>query len=355
MTQPIRDSVSTSVPVEPESLDHWFPAELQRYYVSILLKRVGLTRRRSECFIRLWAYLMLKQQQELGQLGQIPMTRLTMPDGWLVCTHREAADLFYSDRERGSDRAAGMMIDKLVGLGLVEKQFDGNTIRLRLRPLPELLEPAKAEDPIQLQVDSFNPRTDTIPVATFLAQNYNWMNRSALAVPQKIARLLRQWAGQYPQGMRVLRRCDNLHPVGFYILFPTDPASEDKFFLPPGKGLHLSTPTETDPFEIATPGDADCTAVFIRSWMIDRPYMQPENMCCLIEDAKATLQKMQADFSNICDLYGLTIHPTYEILAQALGFQKLSQDLQLSIYWVYIPIDHFLELDVPQALADLKL
>ncbi len=34
--------------------------------------------------------------------------------------------------------------------------------------------------------------------------------------------VLRQWASsQYPSGMRVLRRADNLNPVGFYLMYPT--------------------------------------------------------------------------------------------------------------------------------------
>ena len=352
MTKPTLSSTPASV--EPDALETWFPAELQRYYVSILLKRVGLTRRRSECFIRLWAYLMLKQQQALGQLPQQPITRLTVPEGLMTCTHREAAELFYSDSERGSDRAAGMMIDKLVDLGLVEKSFDGNTIQIRIRSLPELLEPPKPEDPVRLQIDDFNPRTDAIPVATFLARNYNWMNKSTTAVPQKIARLLRTWSRQYPKGMRVLRRCDNLHPVGFYVLFPVAAESEDKFFLPPGRGLHLSTQDEVDPFKMAPPGDPDCSAIFVRSWMIDRPYMQPEHVYQFVEDAQGVLAEVQKDFPNVCDLYALTIHPVYEEMTQALGFQQIGTDPQLSIYWMYIALDRFMALNIQQALLGPK-
>jgi hypothetical protein len=74
----------------------------------------------------LWIYLLLKHQQELGVELRQPLTQLHIPEGFIACTHREAAELFYAQKERGSDRAAGMMIDKLLALGLIEKQFDGN-------------------------------------------------------------------------------------------------------------------------------------------------------------------------------------------------------------------------------------
>jgi hypothetical protein len=57
----------------------------------------------------------------------------------------------------------------------------------------------------------------------------------------------------------------------------------------------------------------------------------------------------------LCDLYGLIFHPSYEPLIDALGFQKISQDPQRSIYWAYIPIDRFLELDFDRALSKLKI
>jgi hypothetical protein len=62
----------------------------------MLIGRVGLTRRRAECFVRLWTYLLLKQQQELGDVLRQPLTQLQVPKGFVACTHREAAELFYS-------------------------------------------------------------------------------------------------------------------------------------------------------------------------------------------------------------------------------------------------------------------
>jgi hypothetical protein len=62
---------------------------------------------------------------------------------------------------------------------------------------------------------------------------------------------------------------------------------------------------------------------------------------------------MQKDFPNLCDLHTLIIHPNYEKIAQALGFQKTSSDSQLSVYWMYLALDRFLALDIKSALVNL--
>lgn len=130
-----------------------------------------------------------------------------------------------------SDRAAGMMLDKLVALGLIQKQFDGNTTNIKIQYEPELFIASDCPtELVKLHVDTFNPRTDAIGVANLLARNYNWMNKNTSTAPERIARLLRQWAAQYPLGMRVLRRCDNLNPVGFYLLYPM-PLNQRAIFL----------------------------------------------------------------------------------------------------------------------------
>jgi len=343
---------------DPMSIDRWFPLEQQRQYVSRLVGQIGLTRRRAEYFVRLWGYLWLKQQVAWGRSIDPPLSHLDFPDGFVSCTHREAAALFYADRERGSTRAAGMMLDKLADLGLIAKQFDGNTICIQIEALPQL--DGLSEDPTQISVraDDFNPRTDAIPVASFLAANYNWMNDNT-ASPHHIARQLRCWARQYPSGSRVLRRCDNLNPIGFYVLYPTAAVSEKHFFLPPGQSLHLMSVRESgmeshradDPFVMANPGDLSCTSVFVRSWALDRTYLQPSIVCHLIEDTRATLERMQRDFPNLCDLYALGYHPVYEKIARTVGFQRTSQDSTISIFWLYMSIDRLLELDIAE-IAD---
>ncbi len=177
------------------------------------------------------------------------------------------------------------------------------------------------------------------------------MNRNTDAAPQRIARLLRFWASEYPVGMRVLRRCDNLHPVGFYLLYPVASESEFNFFNPPSKSLHLSALTETDPFTMASPGDQTCTALFIRSWIIDDPFIKYH--IPFMEDVKQVLVQIQQDFPNLCDLYSLLIHPEYEKLANGLGFQRMTKDSQLSICWLYLALDRFLALDIKTALGHL--
>ncbi|MEO1377625.1 MAG: hypothetical protein AAFW70_25775 [Cyanobacteria bacterium J06635_10] len=335
------------------SIDKWFCVEHQRRYISLLKGRVGLTRRRAQCFVKLWAYLLLKGQQELGKTVQ-PLTELSLPEGFVSCTHREAYELFYAEEDRGSERAAGMMIDKLVALGLIEKEFDGNNICIRICfTLPDINESKQITESIELVIDNFNPRIDAIPLATFLARNYDWMNKKNTAAPQMIARKLRIWANLYAKGMRVLRRCDTQDAVGISILYPVASESEENFFLPPSKSLHLSTASQIDPFDIAKPGDEDCTSVFARSFQIDPKFQKHESLCQFLEHTKQTLISMQEDFPNLCDLYTLTINPLGESLALALGFQKTSQDLQ--IYWLYMALDKYLALDIERAVSNLKL
>ena len=110
----------------PETLEQWLPRTQQQHYVEILLRRIGMTRRRADCFVRLSLYLFLKDCQARKAVPRVPLTELSFPQGWVECSCLEAADVFYSDRDRGGDRSAGMMLNKLVDLGLIQKQFDGS-------------------------------------------------------------------------------------------------------------------------------------------------------------------------------------------------------------------------------------
>jgi hypothetical protein len=326
--------------MEIKQLKTWYSPEKQEQMIDRLVGKVGLTRVRANCFLRLWIYAIAKEG-----LAKPPLSQLIFPTTAIICTHREAADLFYQDQEQGSDRSAGMMLDKLAALGLIEKSFDGNTTRIKIKPIAGILEPDSSELSVELQLDQFDPRCDAIPVANLLTRNYNWMNRNGEAIPHRISRLLRGWAKDYPTGMRVLRRVDNLNPVGFYLLYPTAGESEANFFTSPSKSLHLSAISEQDPFIMAKVGDKDCLSVFIRSWMIDTVYLEQYRLIFL-QDAQKTLQQMTGDFPNLCDLHTLIIHPSYEKLAAALGFQKTIQESQNSIYWMYLGLDRFLSLDM---------
>lgn len=340
--------------MELEDLNRWYPPQQQTVLIERLIQHVGMTGVRAECFVRLWIYLRHKQQLAQGGAATPPWSTLTCPTGAVACTHREAAEVFYGDKEQGSDRAAGMMLDKLTALGLIKKSFDGNTTRIEIQPV--LLQPGgKPEDALQggdLMLDDFDPRCDTVPIANLLATNYNWMNRNQDTLPHRIARLLRQWAGQYLTGMRVLRRSDNLNPVAFYLLYPTTSGSDATFFGPPSKGLHLSGLTDVDPFQMATPGDPTCVSVFVRSWMIDPLYLERYRVVFL-QDVQATLVRMRQDFPNLWDMHTLIIHPSYEVLASALGFQRTGQDTQTSLYWMYLAIDRYLALNIEAAIAQV--
>lgn len=325
--------------------DQWFPPEQQQCLVDKLLNRVGLTRIRAQYFVQLWVYL-LAQQDTLRP----PLSQLTAPVGPISLTHRQAAALFYCDQDQGSDRAAGLMIDKLAALGLLRKTFDGNTNQIEILAIPEL-ESSDPQTMVEVKPDDFDPRCDAIPIANLLATNYQWMNRNFQATPHRIAQLLRAWAADYSKGMRVLRRCDNLNPVGFSMIFPVASESEVKFFEAPSQGLHMTEVRDCDPFVMAMPGDETCLAAFIRSWVIDAPFLETSR-ADFVADAQLVLQEMQQDFPNLCDLYTMIIHPTYEPMSMALGFQQMTQSPS-SIYWMYLALDRFLSLDVPSALAPL--
>lgn len=350
---PLQTGTQSSPPLEPSVLDTFFSREQQNNYVLALLGRGGLTRRRAEYFVRIWAYLLLKQEQEVNRPLQ-PLSQLVPTEQLVSCTHREAAELFYGNKERGSDRAAGMMIDQLVALGLLEKRFDGQTLCLKIRPLPELAISPKSEGLLQLQADDFNPRTDAIPIAGLIRQTYAMAADDTSIAPQRIARILRQWGNDYPTGLRVLRRCDNLNPVGVSILYPTASDSEDVFSRPPAKSFYMTSNLEVDPVKMAQPGDKNCVAVYIRAWLLDPAYLKRPYICELLQDTQTALKQMLADYPNLCDLYSPVIHPLYEELRMALGFQKTCEEHR-PFYWVYLSLDRYLELDIEQAISTLRL
>lgn len=313
--------MSSSPAFRPEALDQWLPQSIQQLYVAMLLQRIGMTRRRADCFVRLALYLFLKDCQSRKVLPKPPLTELSFSQGWVDCSCLEAADVFYSDKDRGGDRSAGMMLNKLVDLGLIQKQFDGNCTQVKFHAMPDLLKSDAQNPDVIFEIDAFDPRSDAIPIANLLANNYNWLNRNNEAVTYRIANILRDWASQYTTGLRVLRRSDNQNPVGFYALYPTKRESEVKFFEPPSRGLHLSQAADVDPFQMALAGDETCRSIFVRSWVIDSEYRQVAQIGLLL-DAQQTFKKMQQDFPNLWDMYTLIIHPSYAELCLALGFQK---------------------------------
>lgn len=334
-------------------LNLWFSEERQSTVVERLISSqdVGLTEKRARYLVRLCAYLCIKQRCASQPEATPPLQVLVPPTQFISCTHGEASDLFYSDQERGSERAAGAMLKTLSGLGFIKSRFTGNTTQILLNPIPQLLDDFQEAPNSTLEVDDFEPRGDAVPLSALLADNYNWMNRNKRAIPRRICDLLRAWAVQYRVGMRVLRRTDNKNPVGFYLLFPITKKCESVLNGPPNEGLHLGSLNELDPFEMAEPGDETCTSLFVRSWVIDEAYQQDYTVMFL-EDVQRTLETVQKDFPNLCDLWTLIIHPRYDRLAAKVGFQRYNKNTGNTLYWMYQSYDRFMDLDMKAEMKD---
>ena len=339
--------------MNPASIDQWFPTEQQRKYISLLREQTHLTRRRAECFVKLWAYLLVKQYNELGKNLELPLTQLLSPQGFIPCTHKEAHELFYSEQERGSERAAGMMMDKLAAIGLIEKEFDGNTICVRvISPLTNSSDTTQAINSSEVFVDAFEPRIDTIPVSSYLRHYFNCANNTAAS--HKVARILRNWGKQSLLPMRVLRRYDNNYPVGFYVLYPVAKESEENYFTSPRHSLYFSINSEPDPIKMAIPGDTNCTCLYIRGCYVESDYINFTNICKLLEDGKQNLARMRPYFPQLCDIYTIPLLPICEQITTALGFRKIERDSHSSIPLMYITVDDYLKMDLRQALSFLK-
>jgi hypothetical protein len=340
-----------AITIQPGLLEQAFSPDLQKRYISILLNRGGFTRRRVECFVRLWGYLLLKQLLEDAQY--LPTLEILYPPkGYISCTHREAAELFYTDREKGSDRAAGLMIDKLVALGLLDKKFDGQTLCLQVRDQPELLQVAEQKKP-EIFVDYFDPVVDAVQTGQLMTRSFYEMVKDAPKTAFKITKCLRQWGNIYPACIRVLRRSDTKNPVGVLILYPTAASCEPLFFGPPSRGFFLTNDRATDPFEMAKPGDLTCTSIYVRAWIIDQPYLNVDRMQQLVEATQDTLRHMRQDYPALCDMYSMIIHPSYEQLREIMGFEKIAQDPQRAYAWVYLAIDRYLALDPQKTVQAL--
>ncbi|NER83692.1 MAG: hypothetical protein F6K42_29930 [Leptolyngbya sp. SIO1D8] len=332
---------------QAHQINEWFPSSNQDRYVDTIVGQSGLTRRQATCFVRLWGYASLQQATE------IPITTLSSAINVFSCSHSEAADLFYCDQQRGSERSAGMMIDQLVAKHLIRREpFDGGPTRLSLKILDSFLPATPTAHSSELYTDAFNVRNDVSMVAAFLEESYSWVNPRSETTSFKITKVLRRWAAQYPKGLRVLRKAADDEPMGFAALFPTHPASEKNFHLPPSLSLHLSTLHHNDPVQVAQPGDEACYTVFIRSWQIKQPYWNYSTVAQFLQDSQETLKQMQGSFPNLCDLYTIPIHPRLESLAFALGFKPLKADPNSSLRWIHTPLDRFLAVDIDEALVE---
>jgi hypothetical protein len=330
--------------MNPELLNTYFPPKRQQYYVQLILRKGGLTKRRAECFVRLWGYLLLKQQMADGREQVSSLRMLAVPDGFVSCTHREAATLFYADREQGSNRAAGLMIDRLALLGLITKHFDGETLCLSIRALPEMLMPVN-EVPIALFADVFNPATDAVLIAQLLVRSYGELAKDPAKVAHKVMKMLRLWGTTYSKCIQVLRRSDTHNPVAVSIFYPTTEACEHHFFESPIKSFFLTTDRLDDPFDMALPGDKTCSALNVRAWTIDPEFFNRENLCLLIAASQTMVCEIRQDFPGLCDIYSMIIDPNHERLRLLMGFERVVQDSQRPYAWAYLAIERYLMIE----------
>jgi hypothetical protein len=339
--------------IQPENLDRVFPPDVQKIYATAFLKRGGMTRRRSEYFVRLWGYLQWKHQVEThGPTTLVAIEELSPLPEFISCSHREAAILFYPDGEKGSERAAGMMMDKLVALGLLDKQFDGQTQCWKIREQPEFITSETA--PPEILVDDFDPGRDAVQTAKLLTRSFSELVRDEAMTAHKITKCLRQWSKVYPGCIRVFRRQDTQNPVGVIILYPTAESSDRLFFDTPSKGLYLTNTRTIDPFEMALPGDPTCTCVLVRAWFIEPSYLNAQIMASLISTTQSMTIAMQQDYPALCDMFSLVIHPSYEQLRNLMGFETTAQDRQRHYKWIYLAIERYLAIDAVATIAALS-
>jgi hypothetical protein len=338
--------------IQPDNLDRVFPRDIQKYYAKAFLKRGGMTRSRSEYFVRLWGYLQWKHQVEThGPNTLVAIEELSLLPEFVSCSHREAAILFYPDGEKGSERSAGMMLDRLVALGLLDKQFDGQTQCWKIREHPEFVTIAAALP--EVLVDHFDPAIDAVQTAKLLTRSFSELVRDEAMTAHKITKCLRQWSKVYSGCIRVFRRQDTQNPVGVIILYPTAESSDRLFFDTPSKGLYLTNTRSQDPFEMALPGDPTCTCLLVRAWFIEPDYLNAQMMALLISTTQSMTVAMRQDYPALCDMFSLVIHPSYEQLRNLMGFETTAQDRQRHYKWIYLAIDRYLAIDAEATIAAL--
>ncbi|NEQ48800.1 MAG: hypothetical protein F6K11_01525 [Leptolyngbya sp. SIO3F4] len=340
--------------LQPNTVEEWFPIEIQTQYIEHIVHQPGLkiTLRQATYFVRLWGYGYLIQDG----IEQAPITTLHRHIGSFYCSHSDAADLFYT-QTNGTPRAAGQMLDKLASKNLLKRgEADGVATRLSLN-IPQSFElPKEDNNNDTFYPDEFDPRNDATLVANFLEKVYSYDPERPESMLYNIKRGLRQWARQYPDGLRVLRRASTQEPVGFSAFLPAHPDSEEKFDLSPSHSLHLSRldARKEDPIQTATKGDPDCYTVFVRSWQIELNAWTYETACIFIRDSQLVLTKLRNEFPNLSDIYTISIHPFAEDFAITLGFRATKADPSSSLRWLYMPLDKFLALDYEDVLLNFN-
>ncbi|MBT9313268.1 hypothetical protein IXB28_13715 [Leptothoe kymatousa TAU-MAC 1615] len=338
--------------IQPSNVEEWFPRDIQNKYIEHIVHQPGfkITRRQATYFVRLWGYGYLMHQG----MAAAPISTLNRQISSFYCSHSDAADLFYTETS-GTPRAAGQMIDKLASKNLLRRgEADGVATRLSLN-IPQSFEPTDPEVEDSFFTDAFDARNDATLVASLLEDVYSYDPERPESMLYNIKKGLRQWARKYPEGLRVLRRESTGEPIGFSAFLPAHPDSEEKFDLAPSLSVHLSRldVRDEDPIQVATKGDPDCYAVFVRSWQIQLNLWTYETACTFIKDSHQTLQTIREDFPNLSDIYTIAIHPLSENFALTLGFRATKADPNSSLRWLYMPLDRFLALDYEDILLNI--
>ena len=341
--------------LKPEKVEVWFPDSLRQRYVRHITGQRSLSPAQAEYFVRLWGYAYLKRKGP--PYKKIQALDNDLYDYPFLFSHEEASRLFYVDKERGTSRAAGLMLKKFADdkrKNLIQyRRFEGTKTEITLNiPIEFALPNIRPEDSIY--ADKFDRRKDLLPVTKFLLELYSVNTQvSQPELEFSIKRGLRDWAQRYPKGMRVIRRSSDKEAIGFLTIIPVSPRSERQFCSSPHESLHLSrfAPDLEDPIQIASKVETDCYIAYIRSWQIQPGLWTYDNVLALLEETKITLRSIHEEYPELSEVYSMTIHPRLEEFARILGFKTSSLKSDSPIRWLFTHLDTFLSLDFQDVLS----
>lgn len=344
--------MKSSDPIKPQDVGQWFPPEIQKTYVEHIVSQSGLniTPLQAHYFVKLWGYAYVKQYGP----DSVPISTLTRQVSSFYCSHSDAASLFYGEEPLGSPRSAGHMLDKLASKSLLRRgNIDGFTTRLSLN-IPRSFELPSEDYSETFYTDTFDPRNDAPLVASFLENLYIYDPERPESIQHNLKKGLRQWARQYPDGLRVLRRTSTREPVGFTAFFPIHPVSERIFDMDPKMSVYLSRmdALQEDPVKMAEKGDPDCYVAYMRIWQIMPVIWSYDAACLMVKDSQETLREMLECFPNLSDIYTMAIHPLLEEFALTLGFQSMLSSSDSSLRWLYMSLDRLLDVDYEDVLLN---
>lgn len=345
--------------LSPEDVQIWFPTELQKRYVEHVLMMsksqvsgsMKLTPIQAGHLVRLWGYAYIKH---FG-VEYAPINKLICRLNSFSCSHSEAARLFYAERDEGGmARSAGNMLRTLEAMNLIRCESTKGSptrISLNLSVSFQLLEEYQGD---KVFPDTFNSRRDARILANLLTVLFQYDADRSVTIGDDITRVLREWSRRYSDGMRVLRQACNQKPIAIVTVFPIHPDFSSRFSLPPSNSLYLNRMhyRDEDTFLFAEPGDKKCEIAYIRCWHIKPGFWNHKIVLLLMQETRILLERMRQDYSELCDVFILVLHPHHEDLAIRLGFEILQSDSSMSQRWAYIALDDFLELDPLALLQD---